>query len=282
MDIAAANTFLEIVRTGNFVSAAASLNLTQTAVSARIRVLEEQLGRTLFHRNKAGARLTPEGERFLRFATTMVQSWDRARRVVALPEGRDMMIMLGAQLSLWNPLATAWMCWMRRECPHYALHVQIAGADELMEQVQNGSLDAALLYAAPRRIGIAAELLFEEKLVLVRTVSPAGTLDPTSHVWIDWGPEFAERHFAALPDQTNQVISVNHGPLALDYILEMGGSGYFRRGFVKPYLDDGRLVQVSDAPEFSYSAYVVHSVKADETAMTQLRVGLRHAAAQLL
>jgi DNA-binding transcriptional LysR family regulator len=282
MDIAAARTFLEIVRTGNFVSAAASLNLTQTAVSARIRVLEEQLGRTLFHRNKAGARLTPEGERFLRFATTMVQSWDRARRVVALPDGKDMMIMLGAQLSLWNPLITAWMSWMRRECPHYALHVQIAGADELMEQVQNGSLDAAVLYAAPRRVGIAAELLFEEKLVLVRTVSPAPAAHPASQVWIDWGPEFAERYFAALPDEANPVISVSHGPLALDYILAMGGSGYFRRGFVKPYLDDGRLVQVSEAPEFSYSAYVVHSAKADETAMTPLRAGLRHAASQIL
>jgi DNA-binding transcriptional LysR family regulator len=281
MDIAAARTFLEIVKAGNFVNAAASLHLTQTAVSARIRVLEEQLGRTLFHRNKAGARLTPEGERFLRFATTMVQSWDRARRVVALPEGQDMMVMLGAQLSLWNPLITEWMCWMRRERPHYALHVQIAGADELMDQVQDGSLDAAVLYAAPRRIGIAAELLFEEKLVLVRTPSSPIPPDPASHVGIDWGPEFAERRFAAFPDAPNPVVSVNHGPLALDYILAMGGSGYFRRGFVKPYLDDGRLLPVPDMPEFSYSAYVVHSAKADETAMTQLRAGLRHAASAI-
>ncbi|MBB5372158.1 LysR family transcriptional regulator [Acidocella aromatica] len=40
MDINAARTFLEIVRTGSFVNAAANLHLTQTAVSARIRVLE--------------------------------------------------------------------------------------------------------------------------------------------------------------------------------------------------------------------------------------------------
>lgn len=281
MDIAAARTFLEIVKTGNFVNAATNLHITQTAVSARIRVLEEQLGRTLFQRNKAGAKLTPEGERFLRFATTMVQSWDRARRVIALPEGRDTMIMLGAQLSLWNPLITAWMCLMRRERAHYALHVQIAGAEELMDQVQAGSLDAAVLYAAPRRVGVAAELLFEEKLVLVRTPPPAHP-DPVNPIWIDWGPEFAERNFAAFPDASNPTISVNHGPLALDYILAMGGSGYFRRGFVKPYLDDGRLVQVSDAPEFSYSAYVVHSAKADESVMTEVRAGLRQAASEII
>ena len=42
MDITAARTFLEIVKTGSFIRAAANLNITQTAVSARVRVLEEQ------------------------------------------------------------------------------------------------------------------------------------------------------------------------------------------------------------------------------------------------
>ena len=39
MDIGIARTFLEVVKTGSFVRAAENLNLTQTAVSARIRVL---------------------------------------------------------------------------------------------------------------------------------------------------------------------------------------------------------------------------------------------------
>ena len=82
LDIVTARTFLEIVKTGSFVRAAHNLNITQTAVSARIRVLEQQLDRTVFVRNKAGARLTPAGDQFLRFATSLVQIWDRARRSV--------------------------------------------------------------------------------------------------------------------------------------------------------------------------------------------------------
>jgi DNA-binding transcriptional LysR family regulator len=281
MDVAAARTFIEIVKSGSFVNAAAGLNLTQTAVSARIRVLEDQLGRTLFLRNKSGARLTPAGERFLRFATTMVQSWEQARRAVALPEGKDMMVMLGAQLSLWNPLITRWMRWMRRECPQYALHAQVAGAEELMDQVQDGSLDAAVLYAAPRRVGVTAELLFEEKLVLVRTALVRPDSDLVEHIRIDWGPEFAERHAAAFPDQLTSIISVNHGPLALEYMLEAGGSGYFRQGFVRPWLDSSQLELVPNAPEFSYSAYVVYSSKADGGIVAQIRSGLRGAAADI-
>lgn len=282
MDVAVARTFLEIVKTGSFVNAGVSLNLTQTAVSARIRVLEEQLDRPLFIRNKAGARLTPAGRQFLRFATTLVQTWDRARRAVALPEGKETVVTLGAELSLWSPLVRHWLLWMRRECPEFAVHAQIASAEELMNQVQDGSLDVAVLYAAPRRLGVVAELLFEEKLVMVRTTPLDAPLEPQEHVRIDWGDEFAERYQAAFPDQPNPVISVSYGPLALEYILATGGSGYFRKGFVRPYLDDGRLAIVPDSPEFSYSAYAVHSTKADEGTMARIRTGLRNAAQEVI
>lgn len=59
MDINLARTFLEVAARGSFIVAAERLHLTQTAVSARIRILEEQLGRRLFVRNKAGHALRP-------------------------------------------------------------------------------------------------------------------------------------------------------------------------------------------------------------------------------
>ncbi|MGE0666197.1 MAG: LysR family transcriptional regulator [Sphingomonadales bacterium] len=278
MDISVARTFLEVVKTGSFVNAAANLNLTQTAVSARIRVLEEQLDRPVFIRNKAGAKLTPAGEQFLRFATTLVQVWERARRSVALPPGRQTVITIGAELSLWSPLLRHWLLWMRRECPEIAIRTQIDSADRLMEQVQDGSLDVAILYAAPRRPGVIAELLFEEKLVLVRTTPTDQPLQPADHVHIDWGEDFNASYGAAFPDMPNAVISIGYGPLALDYILATGGSGYFRMGVVRTLLEEGRLILVPDSPEFSYSAYVVHSTKADEGVMAKIRNGLRAAA----
>lgn len=278
MDISVARTFLEVVKTGSFVNAAANLNLTQTAVSARIRVLEDQLDRPVFTRNKAGAKLTPAGEQFLRFATTLVQVWERARRAVALPPGRETVVTIGAELSLWSPLLRHWLLWMRRECPAIAVSTQIDTSERLMEQVQDGSLDVAVLYAAPSRPGIIAELLFEEKLVLARTTPTNTPLRPEDHVQIDWGEEFAASYHAAFPDQANAVVSISYGPLALDYLLATGGSAYFRKGFIRSCLEEGRLVLVPDSPEFSYCAYVVHSTKADPGVMDRIRAGLRAAA----
>src|SRR6202140_2267431 len=62
MDVELARTFLQVVRSGSLVSAAAQLHVTQTAVTARIKNLEAQLKCRLFERNKAGARLTTRSE----------------------------------------------------------------------------------------------------------------------------------------------------------------------------------------------------------------------------
>ena len=278
MDIAVARTFLEIVRTGSFIAAAASLNLTQTAVSARIRTLEQELERPVFIRNKAGARLTPAGEQFLRFATTMVQVWDRARKAVALPPGRATVVTIGAELSLWSPLLKLLLLWMRRECPEFAVKAQIAGGQELMDRVQDGTLDLAVLYGAPKRPGVVTELLFEEKLVLARTTPMKYDLTPDDHVDIDWGADFSASYESAFPERPNPAISVNYGPLALEYILATGGSGYFRKSFIKPYLEEGRMALAPNAPEFEYSVYAVHSTQVDAGVMERLRAGWRASA----
>jgi DNA-binding transcriptional LysR family regulator len=281
MDINVARTFLEVVKTGSFVNAAANLNLTQTAVSARIRVLEQNLNRKVFVRNKAGARLTPAGEQFFRFATSLVQVWDRARRAAAVAAGSETVVTIGAELSQWNPLMRHWLLWMRRECPELAISAYIESAERLMEQVQEGSLDVAILYAAPVRPGVVAELLFEERLVLVRTRTADRPIGPEDHVNIDWGEDFAASYHAAFPDIGPGVVSISYGPLALDYVLAQGGSGYFRMAAVQPHLDGGALELVPESPEFSYSSYLVYSTRVDESVIARVRQGL-HIAADLV
>src|SRR5690606_32183146 len=113
-------------------------------------------------------------------------------------------------------------------------------------------LDVAVLYGSARRPGLVSELLFEERLVLVRTTPVDRALEPSDHVEVHWGEDFSASFRAAFPDEPNAVLSISYGPLALDYILAAGGSGYFREGFVRPYLDEGRLALVPGAPEFSY------------------------------
>lgn len=275
MDIVAARTFLEIVKTGSFIRAATNLNITQTAVSARVRVLEEQLDRQLFVRNKAGAKLTPAGDQFLRYATTLVQVWERARHDVAMPIGRENAVTVGGEHSLWNPLLLNWLMWMRTECADVAIRTRIDVPERLIDQVQEGIVDLAVVYAPPARIGVVAELLVEEALVAVSTSTVAEPDSWENYVFIDWGPEFRANHHTAFPDAPSPPLSVNHGPLALDYILAVGGSGYFRMEAARPHLESGRLHLIPEKPRFPYSICAVYSAKADERLIERVRNGLR-------
>lgn len=277
MDINQARTFLQVVHCGSFVAAAERLNITQTAVSARIRTLEDSLGRRLFIRNKAGARLTPSGERLVRHATAMLHLWERARQQVALPPGRSAGVHLGGELSLWHPLLADWLVWMRRESPEIALRVEVDSPANLLARVQEGSMDMAVLYNPPHLPNLARELLVEEKLVLVGS-NPDTRVTAEDFIHVDWGPIFAASFAASFPELASPPVSISLGPLALSYLLSMGGCGYFRLGIVAPFLRAGRLFRIPGAPEFSHSTHIVHGAAMDREVLDRVRSGMRHAA----
>jgi DNA-binding transcriptional LysR family regulator len=278
MDINLARTFVEIVGCGNFARAAERLHVTQTAVSARVRTLETLLGRKLFVRNKAGASLTPAGEQFSRYAPTLIQVWERARQQVAVPPGLRAVVTVAGELSLWNPFLLDWLVWMRRSAPQFALRTQVGLPEGLMTQVTDGLIDIAVLYAPQHRPGLKIELLMKEKLVLVTTARGEAQRRKSDYVYVDWGPDFAAQHNLTFPELSNPGTYIGLGPLGLQYILKVGGSGYFRLNAAAPYLRSGRLRLVRGAPEYLYPAYAAYLESADSKIVTPALAGLRHVA----
>jgi DNA-binding transcriptional LysR family regulator len=274
MDIDLARTFLAVVGSGSFVAAAERLHLTQTAISARIRTLEEQVGRRLFIRNRSGARLTPAGERFRRDALILVQVWERARQRVALSASHVNVVSIGGELSLWNPVIVDCLSWMHRNRPEIALRAEVSAQSDLLDKVRSGALDVAVLYNPPTQADLAVALVTEEKLVMV-TTEQDGHFEPSTYVHVDWGADFRASEQVAFPHLADPAVAVSLGPLALTYLLKVGGSGYFRLSAVRQYLADGRLSLVQHAPEFSHSVHMVYSERNDAEIVDLIRTGLR-------
>ncbi|MGY4817195.1 LysR family transcriptional regulator [Pseudomonas chlororaphis subsp. piscium] len=264
MDIDLARTFLQIVRSGSLIAAAERLHLTQTAISARVQNLEGQLNCKLFVRNRAGARLTADGEAFIVYANQLVQTWEAAQRDLPLLAGYRNVLHIGGEVSLCNPLMLNWVRRLRQAIPSHAVRSQIAEGASLQRQLELGVLDAALVFQPVYGPGLQVEQLLEEKLILVRL---AGRPEP--YVYIDWGEDFRRQHDAALPDQAKAAVGFNLGPLALQFILEGGGSGYFRTRVVQSYLDSGVLERVEKAPEFNFPTYLLYARERDSAELQQ-------------
>jgi DNA-binding transcriptional LysR family regulator len=269
MDTELARTFLAVVASGNFISAAERLHVTQSTVSARIHALEQQLGCTLFVRNKAGTTLTPAGRQFQKHAGILVRTVEHARHDVGVPRGFRAALTIGGRFGLWEHLLLKWLPAMRTTAPDISLRAEIGMEPELMQGLVEGRLDIGVMYTPQSRPGLKVELLLEETLILVST-APDGTdsagtssLRPGEpahgYVYIDWGPEFYARHSALFPDFIGPALSANIGWLGLQHILETGGSGYFPLRLARPYLGDGSLTRLARAPEFSLPAYMVYA-----------------------
>ena len=276
MDIELARTFLEIVRSGSFVAAAQSLHCTQTAITARIKNLESRLDCQLLVRNRSGAKLTANGEAFVVHANQMVQTWDAAKRDLPLPNGYHNTLHIGGEVSLCNPLMLSWVRVLREQIASHTIRADVADGQTLLQQLELGLLDAALVFQPSYNPNLQVEQLVEEKLILV---SRLGQSKP--YIYVDWGDEFRRSHDTALPDKARASLNFNLGTLALQYLLENGGSGYFRTRVVQHYLDNGVLERVPQAPEFNYPIYLVYPRARNAEVLQQAYALLREVVASV-
>jgi DNA-binding transcriptional LysR family regulator len=263
MDTELARTFLTVVTAGNFISAADRLHVSQSTVSTRIHTLEDQLGCTLFVRNKAGTTLTSSGRQFQRHAATLVRTIEQARHDIGIPEGFSGTLVVGGRIGLWEEFLLQWLQLMKEARPEISIRAESGLESELMAGLIEGRTDIGVMYTPQSRPGLKIEQLFEEKLILVSTERKARPEPQPGYVYVDWGPEFYARHTACFPNFAGPSLSANIGWLGLQHVLENGGSGYFPKRIVLPHLKAKRLSVIAGAPEFSMPAYVVYPLDYD-------------------
>lgn len=257
MDITLIRTFLDVAATGSFVAASERLLVTQSAVSLRIQRLEDEIGRPLFKRSKAGAELTSAGKEFEHYALSMLTLWEEAKQQVAIPDGFNRTLTVGAQYSLWPRLGFRWIDRMQRLAPNLNVRAEVGMADRLTRFLSEGLIQCALTYTPHLRPGLEARELMQEELVLVATWENP-TLDMEGrYVFIDWGPEFVRAHALALPHLRNTGLTMSLGALAADYVINRRAAAYLPARFIQRNLDAGELHLVPTAPRFPYPIWIV-------------------------
>jgi DNA-binding transcriptional LysR family regulator len=280
MDIEQARTFLAIAAHGSFLEASSRLHVTQSTVSARIQHLEADLGARLFVRNRAGATLTPAGRRFLQHAKTLVLTVEQARHDVGLPSRYSATIRIGGRIALWEGFLPRWVGWMRAAAADVSIRSEIGFEEDLMRRLVEGTLDIALMYTPSHAPGLVVEHLFDETLVLVSTRHDTRWPDE-DYIYVEWGPGFYAKHRESYPDLEQPSQIVNIGWLGVQLVLANGGCCFLPIRMAWPFIDDGRLFQVVDGPEFTLPAYMVFPREADSEALRLALHGLRELAAEV-
>lgn len=275
MDIKMAKTFLAVIETGNFINAADKLNTTQSTISARIKTLEELIGKQLIERSKTGAKLTPAGEQFQKHAMGMIRIWQRAQIEVGLSDQHADHLAVGAQVSLWEGFLLQWLAWLRKELSELAITATFGSSVILLDRISEGTLDLAIVYRPHQRPGFIVEHLFDEELVLLTSGDENGKKPDKNYIFVNWGPEFQNDHGEAYPDLVHMGLHLDLGSIGVSYLLDNKASGYFPIRIAKSYLATGDLKIMKKAPKFVYPVYAVYPELRDEEAYEPILKSLR-------
>ena len=260
MDISLLKTFLEVAKTRHFGRAADNLFVTQSAVSARIKLLEETLGIELFGRKRNDIQLTPAGNRLHRHAEGIVKSWERARQSVALDSDLSASLSTGCVFDLWRIFADRWARDFRATFPDIALQIEIQTTEVLVQRLILGVLDIAYLFDPPQTPELEIKQVTEVPLVLVssREEEDMEKAMESNYVMVEWGSAFGVIHAEKFPDLPTPVLQTNSGEVALSLLQSSGGSAYLPQEMIQPLLHSKQLFLVKEAPVIQRLAYVAY------------------------
>jgi LysR family transcriptional regulator, cell division regulator len=171
MDAAQLRVFEAVARLGGMNRAAAELNTVQSNVTARVRLLEEELATSLFRRHSRGVTLTAAGQRLLPYAVQVRQLLEDARRAVeddGTPKGRLIIGSLETTAALrLSPLLAAYVV----AYPEVDLVLRTGTTCELVEAVREHRLQGAFVCGPVSHPELAAEVVVNEELAVL--TSPA-------------------------------------------------------------------------------------------------------------
>ncbi|RXF05296.1 LysR family transcriptional regulator [Pseudoalteromonas phenolica] len=102
MDIRVFKTFIAVAENRHFGRAAETLYITQAAVSARIKQLEEFYNTALFIREKNNLRLTPAGEALLSHAHLMVSQMAQSKLSLSIAAMQKNTFSVAATPNVWD------------------------------------------------------------------------------------------------------------------------------------------------------------------------------------
>lgn len=200
--------FVATAEHGSFRKAGAVLGLDHSAVSRRIRDLEDHLGASLFNRHQGGVRLTLAGERFLPRARRALRSiGDGARDVAAIGRSEEGRIRIG----IFSSLASGYLIDLLQAYSerHSRVRIEFIDGDpaEHVAAVRQVRIDVAFLTGVIERAGCDMAHLWSER---VFAVLPKGHRLAT-RTELDWSELSHERFI---------VSDIAPGPEIQDYLVQ--------------------------------------------------------------
>jgi DNA-binding transcriptional LysR family regulator len=169
MEMQQVRYFVALADTLNFTRAAEKCNVSQPALTRAIQQLEHELGGPLFHRERGNTHLSELGRMMLPYLQTVEEQTKAAREQArAVKKLERATLTIGTMCTIGPQLVSELMIRFQAAHPDVEVRVIDAGAPQMIEMLEKGELEVAI-------VGVPEELpeslhqlpIFEENFVIV-------------------------------------------------------------------------------------------------------------------
>jgi DNA-binding transcriptional LysR family regulator len=269
MDVELLKTFVEVYHTRHFARAADNLFITPSAVSARIRLLESQLGTPLFVRERNNIQLTSAGERFLGHARNMLKSWEQACYEVTVDADQRPNLTILSVPGLWDGIRLGWLRDLHEQQPGLSLRIETLNSSQIATRLQQNSADLGLMLEPAIGPELQLQRLGQLELVMVSSTPGQSAAEAMTgrYALVDWNTSFHAQHANAFPDAPPPRIWVSTGRIAYDLLMTTGGAAYLPLQMVDSAQREGRLHTVASAPRIALRIYAAYPIWSEREAL---------------
>lgn len=259
-------TFLAVIRAGSLSKAAEDLNLAQTTVSQRLKVLEHELGLNLIERAKGikHIKLTPTGEEFLKLAEQWGFIWQEAK--LLREQGPKISLVVGSVDSFNGFVLPKVYRALTKHSPPIKLEIRTSHSIDLYAEVEKRQVDIAFVLRHLCHPAVNAVEYFSTPMVILRsgeaarhrsqTVHPS-ELNPNHELYMPWGQDnFRAWHEHWWPPSTSSRIKLDNTQLLLNLLQDPAQWAIVPLWMAKEAMKRGHysIYQLTDPPP-DYTCY---------------------------
>ncbi|WP_162063812.1 LysR family transcriptional regulator [Vibrio taketomensis] len=257
MDVKVFRTFLELAKVRHFGRAAENLYITQAAVSARIKQLESHFDTQLFIRDRNNIKLTSAGERLVSYAEVMVTTLQQAKLELSLESGKKLQLIMGGTPNVWDAYLQNCLSVTTEAFEGYGFIAEVMGREALVRSLQERTLDMAFAFDQIKADELNCKKVADVALTLVST-EPRSVEEvfADKYVYVDWGTKFVAEHAERHSKIPAPYLRTSTARIALDFILEKGGSAYLPNSLVEAFIVSGQLHRVEGVEDWYRPIYL--------------------------
>jgi len=248
MDIEQLKTFISLTKTKNFTRTAEELNVVQSTITTRIKLLEDLIGEKLFIRKTRSVEITEAGRAFQTYAQKTIEVMNEGLEAIRIQTHFNNRIVIGGLNSIWDGPIFKSVREFYRKNERTAIRLVTDHSQDIIEKIYQGIIDIGFVYIHPRSsvykvlsYGDESISLVGSKELKMKSKISLKDLKKYPYIHFHWGSPYSEWFEREVGMHEAMRLRIDSTSVFLRMLMNGDGIGFLLDNIAEPFIQNGDL-----------------------------------------